>query len=90
MEAWIILLIVVCAVALLIGCFACCVVQRFAPENERGPAWEVNSKGERWVPARNQIPRDTRGWMWNEGDASAPVKVPVPPKVPGSPVRSSV
>ena len=44
MESWLILTLtlVVVACAGLIGCCACCVVRRFAPENERGPAWWVN------------------------------------------------
>jgi hypothetical protein len=90
METWLILFIVVAACSCLIGCCACCAVRRFTPENERGPQWEVNSKGERWVPARNQVPRqrDNRGgWMWNEGDQAAPDRLPVAPNRPGSPVR---
>ena len=40
MESWLILTLplLVVACAGLIGCCACCVVRRFAPENERGPA----------------------------------------------------
>jgi hypothetical protein len=90
METWLILLIVVAACACLIGSCARCAVRRFTPENQRGPQWEVNSKGERWVPARNQVPRDDRlGWMWNEGDREAPDRLPVAPKKPGPPVRAS-
>ena len=62
---WILLIVTACLTALLLCC-ACCAVKRFAPENTRGPVWEVNSKGERWVPAENRKPRDSRGWIWAE------------------------
>lgn len=90
MQSWLILILVILACALLIGCCACCVVRRFTPENERGPAYEVNSKGERWVPARSQVPRGQRGWLWSEAEESAPNRLPVAPKRPGSPVRMNV
>ena len=90
MEVVWILLIIIASLTALLLCCACCAVKRFAPENTRGPVWEVNSKGERWVPARNQIPREREnraGGMWNEGDQAAPARLPVAPKRPGSPVR---
>ena len=90
MQSWLILILVAAACAGLIGCCACCVVRRFSPENERGPAWEVNSKGTRWVPARNQVPRGQAGWLWSEAENSAPNRLPVAPRRPGSPVRVGV
>jgi len=90
MEFWIILAIVVAACGCLIGACACCAVRRFSPENERGPLWEVNSKGERWVPASNQVAPGSRGWLWAESESTAPSRLPVPPKAPGSPVREVV
>ena len=84
--AWILLIVTACLTALLLCC-ACCAVKRFAPENTRGPVWEVNSKGERWVPAENRKPRDSRGWIWAEINPEAPPRLPIPPKRPGSPLR---
>jgi len=86
---WILLIVIACLTALILCC-ACCAVKRFAPENTRGPVWEVNSKGERWVPARSQVPRGQRGWLWSEAEESVPDRLPVAPKRPGSPVRMSV
>ena len=83
---WILLIVIACLTALILCC-ARCAVKRFAPENTRGPQWEVNSKGERWVPAANRKPRDSRGWIWAEINPEAPPRLPVPPKRPGSPVR---
>jgi len=83
---WILLIVIACLTALILCC-ACCAVKRFAPENTRGPVWEVNSKGERWVPAENRKPRDSRGWIWAEINPEAPPRLPIPPKRPGSPLR---
>lgn len=83
---WILLIVIACLTALILCC-ACCAVKRFAPENTRGPVWEVNSKGERWVPAQNRKPRDSRGWIWAEINPEAPPRLPIPPKRPGSPLR---
>ena len=84
---WILLIVIACLTALILCC-ARCAVKRFAPENTRGPVWEVNSKGERWVPAANRKPRDSRGWIWGRDQpGGAAAATAPPPKRPGSPLR---
>lgn len=46
---WVIILIVVLALGCLFCCCTCFVVRCFAPENTKGPAWEINTEGYRWV-----------------------------------------
>ena len=46
---WVIILIVVLALFCLFCCCTCFVVRCFAPENTKGPAWEHNTEGTRWV-----------------------------------------
>lgn len=53
-ATWMILVLVVAVLALMICSCTCFVIYKFAPENTQGPAWEIASKGVRFVgPNRN-------------------------------------
>ena len=53
-ATWMILVLVVAVLALMICSCTCFVIYKFAPENSQGPAWEISSKGVRFVgPNRN-------------------------------------
>lgn len=53
-ATWMILVLVVAVLALMICSCTCFVIYKFAPENTQGPAWEISSKGVRFVgPNRN-------------------------------------
>lgn len=53
-ATWMILVLVVAVLALMICCCTCFVIYKFAPEGKQGPAWEIASKGVRFIgPNRN-------------------------------------
>lgn len=53
-ATWMILVLVVAVLTLMICCCTCFVIYKFAPEGKQGPAWEIASKGVRFVgPNRN-------------------------------------
>ena len=48
-ATWMILALVVGILTCMICCCTCFVIYKFAPENTQGPAWEISSKGTRFI-----------------------------------------
>lgn len=46
---WLIILLVVLIIFVILCCCTCFVVRCFAPENTKGPSWEHNTEGRRWI-----------------------------------------
>ena len=59
-ATWMILVLVVAVLTLMICCCTCFVIYKFAPEGKQGPAWEIASKGTRFI-GPNRTGDDRRG-----------------------------
>ena len=66
-ATWMILVLVVLVLTLMVCCCTCFVIYKFAPDGKQGPAWEIASKGTRFIgPNRNGD--DRRDAVLNETD----------------------
>ena len=66
-ATWMILALVVGILTCMICCCTCFVIYKFAPDNTQGPAWEISSKGTRFI-GPNRSGDDRRSAVVHEND----------------------